>query len=154
MKTEAVLPKISLCMTSGVRRDSEREVLDVHNIFLLLRSDTAMLLYSFCLFFFFKCSSFLFSVVSLSLLQSDTAVSLAADLRLESARLVSHILPGAGGIMPGIPPDIPVFGPNRICLCCCSCCCSSCSLSVSNTTGSTRIMKEVVPTQSAEREKL
>ncbi|TNN36471.1 hypothetical protein EYF80_053368 [Liparis tanakae] len=27
---------------------------------------------------------------------------------------VSHILPGAGGIMPGIPPDIPVLGPNRI----------------------------------------
>lgn len=82
--------------------------------------------------------------------------------------------------MPCIPPDIPVFGPNRIyirlrsrvchilvchiqmglhhhpptCLCCCSCCCSSCSLSVSNTTGSTRIIKEVVPTQSAVREKL
>lgn len=40
------------------------------------------------------------------------------------------------------------------CLCCWSCCCSSCSLSVSNTTGSTRIIKEVVPTQSAAREKL
>lgn len=25
-----------------------------------------------------------------------------------------HILPGAGGIMPCIPPDIPVFGPKRI----------------------------------------
>lgn len=40
------------------------------------------------------------------------------------------------------------------CRCCWSCCCSSCSLSVSNTTGRTRIMNEVVPTQSAEREKL
>lgn len=120
-------------------------------------------------------------MVSLSLLVTCSFVSLAAALKFTLVLPVSHILPGAGGIIPCIPPDIPVFGPNRIyirlrsrkvchilvchlqmglhhhsptCLCCCSCCCSSCSLSVSNTTGSTRIIKEVVPTQSAVREKL
>lgn len=43
---------------------------------------------------------------------------------------------------------------SQTCLCCCSCCCSSCSRSVSKTTGSTRIIKEVVPTHNAAREKL
>lgn len=32
--TEAVLLEISLCMILGVRRDSEREVLDTHHILL------------------------------------------------------------------------------------------------------------------------
>lgn len=114
-----------------------------------------LLTYSSC--FFFCLLQFFDFLRGLSVSPCDRPrriATAAADLRFMLTHPVSHILPGAGGIMPGIPPDIPVLGPNRICLCCCSCCCSSCNLSVSNTTGSTRIMKEVVPTQSAEREKL
>lgn len=75
--------------------------------------NVTLLEYSFC-FFYFNCSSLSFSMVPLSLLASGHAVLLAANLRLMLAFPVSHILPGAGGIMPGIPPDIPVLGPNRI----------------------------------------
>lgn len=186
--TEAVLLEISLCMILGVRRDSEREVLDTHHILLhnIAGVSWTLLTYSLCLFFF---KLQVFALLS-SLLPSDSAASPTADLRLLSALPApSHLagcrrhharhptghssvrsqqdLKGEESIIQAAHWNFPVnaFPLNNYqltlkcpitltCLCCCSCCCSSCSLSVSNTTGSTRIMKEVVPTQSAEREKL
>lgn len=52
--TEAVLLEISLCMILGVRRDSEREVLDTHHILLhnIAGVSWTLLTYSLCLFFF------------------------------------------------------------------------------------------------------
>lgn len=153
-----------------------------------------MFVHSFT-FFFNCCSSLPFSMVSLSLLVSGPAVSLAADLRLmlalpvpltsyqvqEASCLASHqtfqywaptgsmkkrgcwLVTSSlfsGSTSPSFSQLLLLLlytyahSWTLTCLCCCNCCCSSCSLSVSNTTGSTRIMKEVVPTQRAEREKL
>lgn len=44
---------------------------------------------------------------------SNVSPSLAAAWLMLAIPL-PHILPGAGGIMLAIPPDIPVLGPNRI----------------------------------------
>lgn len=63
----------------------------------------------------FNCSSRPFSVVSLSLLATGPRCIAQQSISGSCWPFpCSHILPGAGGIMPGIPPDIPVLGPNRI----------------------------------------
>lgn len=111
--TEAVLLEISLCMILGVRRDSEREVLDTHHILLhnIAGVSWTLLTYSLCLFFFKLQVFALLSCLSFRVTLLPLQQQISGSCR---PFLPPHILPGAGGIMPGIPPDIPVLGPNRI----------------------------------------
>lgn len=60
--------------------------------------------------------NFLTSVPAPSLFPLFLCVSSLCDMQIRDVKLCYHSFPGAGGNIPGIPPDMPAFGPNKICM--------------------------------------